>query len=572
MDKKTQKQRRREFTRQFFRGNGWPLFLGILKTLVLCGSNLMISWLMQVLVDASGGNGNRSLGELVLLCGICTALVALGCWMSYHSQPRFVSRAMEQYKGYVFSRISRKSISAFAREDTSLYLSALSNDANTIETDFLCNIFSLLSDVLLFVGALAMMLWMSPLLTAVGIALSLLPMGASMLTGNKVAQAEKQVSQRNESYVSNLKDALTGFPVMKSFRAEEAICQLVAQQDKRVYDAKCERRKASILVQGLGVVTGVIAQLGVFLVGIWLAASQGSVTAGTVIAFVNLMNMIVSPIGTIPQYIAQWKAALALIDKLAQVLDTNIREEGTPIPAQLEKGIQLRDVIFGYGEEPVLQGITYHFEAGKRYAIVGASGSGKSTLLNLLMAAHDSYSGEICYDGTELRNISSESLYELVSMVQQNVFVFNASIRDNITMFREFPKEEVGRAIRLSGLNALIEERGEGYLCGENGSGLSGGEKQRISIARSLLRRSGVLLVDEATAALDAQTAWQVSNSILHLEGLTRIVVTHALDEGLLRQYDGILTLKNGSIVETGTFAELMAQKGYFYSLYTVSQ
>lgn len=156
-------------------------------------------------------------------------------------------------------------------------------------------------------------------------------------------------------------------------------------------------------------------------------------------------------------------------------------------------------------------------------ALVGASGSGKSTLLNLMMAAQSEYQGTITYDDTNLREIRSEALYEMVSVIQQNVFVFNASIRDNITMFSEFPCEEVDRAIALSGLSQLIAERGEAYLCGENGSGLSGGEKQRISIARSLLKKSQVLLVDEATAALDAQTAYQVFQAILQLQGITRI-------------------------------------------------
>ena len=152
------------------------------------------------------------------------------------------------------------------------------------------------------------------------------------------------------------------------------------------------------------------------------------------------------------------------------------------------------------------------------------------------------------------------------------MFVFNATIKDNITMFREFSEEQIDEAIHLSGLSALIEEKGSDYLCGENGSGLSGGEKQRISIARSLLKKSQVLLVDEATAALDAETAYQVSSAILGLKDVTSIVVTHSLDEGLLKQYDGIIALKNGSIIDAGTFDELIAEKGYFYSLFTISQ
>lgn len=135
-----------------------------------------------------------------------------------------------------------------------------------------------------------------------------------------------------------------------------------------------------------------------------------------------------------------------------------------------------------------------------------------------------------------------------------------------------FPDAEIQRAIRLSGLSKLIAEKGENYLCGENGANLSGGEKQRISIARSLLRKSQILLADEVTAALDAETSYQVSDAILNLSDMTRIVVTHALDAALLRRYDCILTMKSGQIVESGTFEELMHQKGYFYSLYTVSQ
>ena len=159
---------------------------------------------------------------------------------------------------------------------------------------------------------------------------------------------------------------------------------------------------------------------------------------------------------------------------------------------------------------------------------------------HLLMAGSAEYRGRIMLDDTELRDVAPESLYEIMSVIQQNVFVFNASIRDNVSMFRSFPQKALDEAISHAHLSELIEARGDGYLCGENGSGLSGGEKQRVSIARSLLKRSSVLLADEVTAALDAETAHQVSSDILGLAGMTRIVVTHTLEESLLRRYDSI--------------------------------
>lgn len=418
-----------------------------------------------------------------------------------------------------------------------------------------------------------MMFCYSPFLTLVSIGLSLLPICISILTGNRAAIAEKKVSDANETYISTLKDSLVGFSVLKSFRAEMRMCRFFAQEVQRVADAKEKRNKLTILIQMFSVLAGVIVQLGVFLVGAYLALSGKGVTAGTVLVFVQLLNYVLNPIGAIPAAIAELQASKQLIQKLANALDQNVRTEGTVSKQLPVNGIHLSDVSFGYEpQKPMLTNINFTFEPQKSYAIVGASGSGKSTLLNLLMASHNNYEGSICYDDTELRKISSESLFDIISVIQQNVFIFNASIRDNITMFCEFPKAVVERAIALSGLSELIAGRGEDYLCGENGSGLSGGERQRISIARSLLKKSGILLVDEATAALDAQTAFQISDAILNLDDLTRIVVTHALEETLLKRYDCILTLKNGRIAEAGSFEELMEKKGYFYSLFTVAQ
>lgn len=187
------------------------------------------------------------------------------------------------------------------------------------------------------------------------------------------------------------------------------------------------------------------------------------------------------------------------------------------------------------------------------------------------MGSSNDYQGSIRFDQRELRTIAAESLYGLVSVVQQNVFIFDDTIRNNITMFRHFDEKLVQQATEKAGLTPLLAERGEDYICGENGSGLSGGERQRISIARCLLRQTPVLLIDEATAALDAATAYSVSAAILAIEGLTRIVVTHRLEEPLLRKYDEILVLKNGEICERGSFDALMARREQFYSLFNVA-
>lgn len=564
----------RPYTKQFYKGNAFFFLLALGQTVLMIAANLTVSWLIQQILDlVAGENVAFTLSELTCIGLLCMVDMCAAFACAYFSTPRFIAKAIGQYKNYVFEQLSRKSVAAFSGESTSLYISALSNDAAVIESGYLSNLFGIIDQSLLFVAALVMMFLYNPLLTILSIGLSLLPIIASVLTGQRVAAAEKRVSELNEHYMSTLRDSLVGFSVVKSFRAELRMCKLFAQSVQRVSDAKERRRKVAILIQMLSTIAGSVVQLGVFLVGAYLALSGKGVTAGTVLVFVQLLNYVLTPIAQIPTYLAERKAAKALIRRVADALSENIREEGSAEPRCLTSGVSLRNVSFGYeAEKAALQDVSFTFEAGKSYAIVGASGSGKSTLLNLLMAAHADYTGGIYYDDAELRDISSQSLYDMISVIQQNVFLFNASIRDNITMFTDFPQEEVERAIQLSGLFDLIAQRGEAYLCGENGSGLSGGEKQRIAIARSLLKKSQVLLVDEATAALDPQTASQVSNAILDLRHLTRIVVTHSLDEHLLRRYDNVLTLKNGRLIEFGSFESLMEKKGYFYSLFTVSQ
>lgn len=559
---------------QFFYKN-IPIFcLAVFAALAAGSLNLILLWIIQQLMDtAAGKSGALSFRTLLLISAGFVLLCAGLSLLNYASQPRFLERAMRQYKDFAFRKLTGKSISSFRDESAAGYLSALTNDAASIETNYLAQMLAMITKAVTFVGALLLMCRYSLLMTAIAAGLTVLPLIASLLTGNRLQAVENRVSERNGEFTAALSDCLAGFTVVKNFKAEREIFRLFAQSNKALEHEKFTGRRIKTLVGMIGAVTGIFAQLGVFIAGVYLSMKGGSMTPGAVVLFVNLMNFIISPIAELPGLLACRKAALGLVDKLAAALERSSSREGSETLNKLEHGIRLENVSFAY--EPgktVLHGINAEFEAGKAYALVGGSGSGKSTLLNLLMAAETNYSGHILADGIELSDISTESLYGTMAAIQQNVFVFNASIKDNVSMFRDFPKTELDEAIARAHLGALIRERGEDYLCGENGSGLSGGEKQRISIARSLLKKSSVLLADEVTAALDAQTAHRVSNDILDLQGITRIVVTHTLEESLLRRYDKIFVLRGGRIEEAGSFTDLMANKGYFYALFTVAQ
>lgn len=559
---------------QFFYKNIPNFCLAVFAALAAGSLNLILSWIIQQLMDtAAGAYGALSFRTLLLISAGFVLLCAGLSLLNYASQPCFLERAMWQYKDFAFKKLIGKSISSFRDESAAGYLSALTNDAASIETNYLAQMLAMITKAVTFIGALLLMCRYSLLMTAIAAGLTVLPLIASLLTGNRLQAVESRVSERNGEFTAALSDCLAGFTVVKNFKAEREIFRLFAQSNKALEHEKFTGRRIKTLVGMIGAVTGIFAQLGVFIAGVYLSMKGGSMTPGAVVLFVNLMNFIISPIAELPGLLACRKAALGLVDKLAAALERSSSREGSETLNRLEHGIRLENVSFAY--EPgktVLHGINAEFEAGRAYALVGGSGSGKSTLLNLLMAAETNYSGHILADGIELSDISTESLYGTIAAIQQNVFVFNASIKDNVSMFRDFPKTEMDEAIARAHLGALIRERGEDYLCGENGSGLSGGEKQRISVARSLLKKSSVLLADEVTAALDAQTAHRVSSDILDLQGITRIVVTHTLEESLLRRYDKIFVLRGGRIEEAGSFADLMANKGYFYALFTVAQ
>ena len=295
--------------------------------------------------------------------------------------------------------------------------------------------------------------------------------------------------------------------------------------------------------------------------------NKGEISVGTAIIIIQLSTHIVGPVKTSISLINQIKSVSLIVDKIDEILCDSSEEIEDLSLEKFGKNIEIKNLNFSYSDErQALNNINLTFEKNKKYAIVGESGSGKSTLTKLLMRYYKNYTGEILIDNKNLQKILSHDLYKNISMIQQNVFMFDDSIKENIKLYADYSDDEILEVCGRSGLSNLISilPNGINSLVGENGNKLSGGEKQRIAIARSLINDTKILILDESTSALDNETAYNLETSLLSINDLTLVVVTHKLIKNILLSYDEIIVMKDGMIIEKGILSRAPSATGPF--------
>ena len=556
----------------FSDGKKWFL-ISMISMVILSAYNLIISWLLQKIIDLAAGIDKTPFYQLALVSLLSFLVFIVFYFIFRYAHPKFLQTLSTSYKELLFSKILRNNSRTVSELGSGQFLSKLSNDLKSIEENYFDFYITLIDIGISFVGAIVLMLWYSPVLTMVAIALSILPLLASIPASKEITKTEKNLSKKNAEFMEFMRDTLSGFSVIKSFQAESELENRFHEENVKIEKAKFLRRFADENINLLSTAASVVMRLGVFLFGAWLSLSNSHVTPGIVLVFLQLLTFIITPIEKIPSLFANRKAARSLIAQTEELFYEKDDEQEKLEINTLKSAIEVQNLSFSYeNTEKALQAVSLTFHAGKKYAIVGASGSGKSTLFKLLTKYSNEYNGNILFDGIDLRNITYSSLSQIISVVQQNVFVFHDSIYNNICLYKNIPEKEFDCVIQKSGLSSLIQQKGKNFSCGANGNKLSGGEKQRISIARALLRNASILLMDEASSALDEKTAEEIMHSILDMPGTTSLVITHRLNSTLLKKYDGICVLHHGKIIEFGPFDELMKNKGLLYSLVLLSQ
>ena len=542
-------------------------FTSLFQTAALIILSLMLEKIMAI-ATAKDLEALYEQGKIFIVLLVVSVLMYV---LITYLKPKYQKRAITQYKNNIYGHILDKNIANFNKYNTSTYISALTNDVKKIEEDYLFSAFDLITNITLFVCTIVVMLIYSPLLTLFGIVLSLLPFIGAIIVGGKLAFHEKEISDQNASFMHFVKDNLIGFSTIKVFKSEQKIKELFVKNNNILENKKASKTKTLALMEMVQTVLSLVSQFGVFFIGAYISIKTGDIAPSVILLFVQLMNYIINPLMQIPSSLSKRLACKPLFEKISEIIQIESDNSQGQLIENIDE-ITVSNLKFMFDDKVILNDITHKFERNKSYAIVGTSGSGKTTLINLLLGKYNNYSGYIYYNKTELREISIDSLFEISSFVEQNVFVFDDSIINNITMYSNIDEELLNEAIIKSGLVDLIKEKGRDYRCGENGCDLSGGEKQRISIARALIKKSQLLLLDEATSALDNETSTSITNNLLEIDNTTKIMITHRLDEEILNKFDEIIVMKNGQIVEFGKYNELINNNSTFKSLVEFSK
>ena len=536
-------------------------------------SNIAFAYSIKGIIDSGMSKNKEDLTQAILVgAGVIFIYAGLN-FISFQLRNKLVRKIMSGYKNKVFQSILDRDYREFSKETSGKFISILTEHMKKIEQDYLHQYFNISKNLSLMIFSLIAMFIGNWFLTLLVIIVSSIAMLISGFIGKKSAFMQNRAMIVEQTYLAKIKDIIAGFLVIKSFNVKEAIYQDYSYVSENLEEIYFTKGKFDVLSNVISQLSGMIVFLVAFGGGMYLVFN-GYTSIGSVTAIVQLVNFVVMPVNEVGIGITKFREGQVTLEAF-EVQDVPEFQTGKT-KEYFNEVITFSNVDFSYPntEGKIFNHLSLKIQKGEKIAIVGRSGSGKSTLLNLLLRFYEVTSGHILIDNQDLQDISIESLYNLMTVVQQDVYIFDDTLKANITLNQSFTEYDIKQAVQQSGLESYVleNELGLQVLCGENGSNLSGGQKQRLSIARALIRKTPILLLDEATSSLDNQVTTEIENSILKIQDLTALVVTHKLNELILKKYDRILFMKDGSIVEDGSFDELMDRKGEFYKMFKFSE
>jgi len=539
-------------------------------------SNAVGSYLNNIIINIINGPYGK-LGAVAIICIFIVSATILKNMFLYFSNlisAPIRSAIVTKMRGDLYDKVLMLPIGYFNEQRKGDIISRMTNDVNEVESSVVSTLEGLIKDPLTILFYLAYLVYLSPGLSL--FLLILLPLTAFVI--GRISRTLKKQSQAASiklgEALSILDETLTGMRVIKAFLAEKLMLKNFHQVNNSLFEIRNKMNARRDLASPLTEVLGVSVLCAILYFGASLALSEkdGGMAAGNLIVYIATFALLINPAKTLSSSFFNIRRGAAAVDRIEDLLKASIvvtEKEGAVQMSDFNRTIEFKNVSFSYGEHYVLKDINLTIPKGKTIALVGSSGAGKSTLADLIPRFHDVSEGELLIDGINIKDYSLSSLRSQISIVTQEPILFNETIANNISLGKpDASRDNIENAAKVANAFNFIQAKEERFdtNIGDRGNKLSGGEKQRLTIARAVLKNPPILILDEATSSLDTESERLVQDAINNMmQNRTSIVIAHRLST--IRHADEIIVLQKGTIAERGTHDELISKAGIYKRL-----
>ncbi len=516
----------------------------VLSIAAITADELLKAFLMQYILDSAV---EGTIERLQTACAFTAGYLILCVLfhLFYDTATNHLIRVcMRTVKNDWIQKIERKRLCEYDLQKSSGYLSHFTVDAASLEEDYLQNFFLLIKYLMTGIASL-IVVWQVHYYFVIFLLITFwLPLFINHLWAKKITGSKLEASECSGTFVGLLKELLTGFEVARMYGLSGHMREAFQKENDILEKKRFWSRWTRDASGSTGGASSLLLWMGTLLVGTYLTI-QNLITVGNVLQVNQLLNNLMNPLYRVSLCMTKMKAAKEIYRRVNEELEKgSLPEEEKKDRTEQLRGfsdkIELRDVGIALRGRQILKDVTLCFEKGKKYLLTGESGCGKSTLLKMILDYYPAYDGKLLVDGHDLSRVQMESWYPSVAVVSQSDFLFHDTLRNNLCLFRDVPEEKLEQVLELCCLKNFVAEHENGleFMIEENGKNISGGERQRICLARALLKEAPVLILDEATSALDGATALRIERNLLKLPDITVIAISHKLFPELLPEYD----------------------------------
>lgn len=537
----------------------WPylasyLLLVVITPIVNANSTFLYGDMMDYVGAGDVSAFLRTLWTFLLLFFLHGALLFLVQTLRI----RLISFCRRDLKQDMFEKIMRTGNTFFAKPDSGLHIAAFTNDITILETKFFEAALELIEAIMTISTAMVALIHLNARMARIIVYGEVLSLVLCYLIRNYSMAKNKEYISALALFTQRIKDYFTSFQTIANYSVEQQVKQRFSHMNQDVEETKDNADMALAFVDTLTRICNSMIKFMIVTAGVVLMM-RGHMTMGLVYAAYRLTDQLVAPMHTLLGKLNSISSVKSIVIRIRKISEAAESEQQEHIRLKEPAVIEMDRLDVNIGGKQILNGLTYTFEPGKKYLLIGRNGAGKSTMLRLLKRSMDDYNGAIRINGRELREYSYRSLANIVSYINESVSLVCDTVRQNITLYRDIPEERIQEVIRQVGLHVDLDR-----VIRDGERNLSSGETRRIEIARSLINRADIIIYDEAISTLDIPTAHAIEKTLLELPDQTLLFVSHNFSSQLIDQYDQILLLDNGRISESGTHAELLKTSAYY--------